>query len=337
MLGKKFDVISIGDTTLDVFLELDEADVSVQCGADEADCKLLIPWPEKIPVKKLTNVPAVGNAANVAVGSARLQLKSALYTILGKDQTGKEAFEVLKSEKVAKDYIIWDRQRGTNYSTVLNFKGDRAILVYHEHRDYDLPKLAEADWVYLTAIGKGHEKMDQQIIDYVKKIGAKLAFNPGDQQLKEGFEVLKPIIQNCTILFINKQETQRLLNKKAEIKELLQLMHNEGPKIVVITDGPNGSYCYDGTDYYFQQVLKVPMIEMTGTGDSYATGFVSALQLGKDIPTAMKWGTTNAASVLQKTGAREGLLHRKDMEGFIDGTVKFDFIQDNSALNPQKI
>lgn len=333
----KFDVISIGDTTLDVFLELDETDVSVQCGPDGEDCKLQIPWPTKIPVKKITNVPAVGNAANVAVGCARLGLKTALYTILGHDKSGQEAFEKLKSEGVAKDYIIWDKHRGTNYSTVLNLKGERTILVYHEHRDYNLPKLAKTDWLYYTALGKGHEALDQQIIDYVQNTGAKLGFNPGDQQLKEGFEILKPIVKKCTVLFINKEEAEKLLGKKAEIKELLQLMHNEGPKIVVITDGPKGSYSFDGTDMYFQEVLKVPLVEMTGTGDSYATGFISALHLGLSIPEAMKWGTTNAAAKLQQIGAQAGLLNRKQMEGFMRGTVTLDFIKDNSGLNPQKI
>src|SRR3989344_2255719 len=334
---KKFDVISIGDTTLDVFLELDESDAKVQCDANGEDCKLLLSWPDKIPVKKITNVPAGGNAANVAVGCARLGLKTALYTILGNDQRGKEAFEKLKSEGIYKDYIVWDKNRGTNYSTVINLKGERTILVYHEPRDYDLPKLAGTDWVYLTAVGHGREKVDQQIIDYVEKTGAKLGFNPGDQQLKEGFEKMKSIVKKCTVFFINKEEAERLLGKKAEIKELLQLMHNEGPKIVVITDGGKGSYSFDGTDFYFQEVLHVPLIEMTGTGDSYATGFISALHLGKDIAEGMKWGTANAAAKLQQIGAQKGLLNRKQMEGFINGTVTFDFMKSNSGLHPEKI
>ena len=338
MLSKKFDVISIGDTTLDVFMELDQANAKVVCqDGDDGECILQLAWADKIPVKKVTKVYAVGNAANVAIGCARLGLKAALYTILGEDSTGQDCFAVLKSEGVAKDYITWDKKRGSNYSAVINYKGERTILVYHQPRTYNLPKLAKADWIYLTAIGKGHEKLDQQIIDYVQKTGAKLGYNPGDLQLREGFEAMKPLIRHCQVFFVNKQEAQRLVGKNEDMKELLKSLHNEGAKIAVITDGIKGSYVFDGTDYYFQEVLKVPLIEMTGTGDSYATGFVSALHLGQDIPTAMKWGTTNAAAKLQKIGAREGLLHRKEIEGFIAGTVQFDFIKDNSDLHPKKI
>jgi len=338
MLGKKFDVISIGDTTLDVFMELADENAKVVCqNGDEDDCVIQLAWADKIPVKKVTKVYAVGNAANVAVGCSRLGLKAALYTILGDDKEGKECFAVLKSEKVAKDYIVWDKKRGSNYSAVINYKGERTILVYHEPRTYELPKLASADWIYLTAIGKGHEKLDQQIVEYVNKTGAKLGYNPGDLQLREGCEAMKPLIEKCEVFFVNKQEAERLLGKKAEIKELLLALHTVGPKMVVITDGGKGSYAFDGTDYYFQEVLHVPLIEMTGTGDSYATGFICALQLGKPITEAMKWGTTNAAAKLQQIGAQKGLLTRKQMEGFIAGTTTFDFIKDNAGLNPQKI
>ncbi len=331
----KFDVISIGDTMLDVFSELEDA--KIQCDANEENCLLCIAWADKVAVKKLTKIPAVGNSANVAVGCSRLGLKSAFYTILGTDSSGKESLERLKAEGVRKDYIVFDKKRGTNYSTVINFKGERTILVYHEPRDYNLPKLAKASWVYLSSLGENHQKVHQQVVDYVVKTGAKLGFNPGTHQFKDGLEGLKPLLKNTTAFFVNKEEAERLVGKNEDVKVLLQLLHNEGVKIVVITDGKKGSYSFDGTNFYFQEVLSVPIIEMTGCGDSYSTGFMSALHLGLDISEAMKWGTVNAASVLQKIGAQEGLLYRKELEGFIKGTAKLDFINDNSQLNVKKL
>ncbi len=332
---KKFDVIAIGDTMFDVFSELEEA--KIQCDANNEHCLICISWADKVAVKKLTKIPAVGNSANVAVGCARLGLKSALYTIIGNDADGKESLKCFKEEKVACDYIITDKKRGTNYSTVINYKGERTILVYHEPRDYNLPKLAKSEWIYLSSLGGGHQKLHQQIADYISKTGTKLGFNPGTHQLKDGLEGLKQLLKVTTVFFVNKEEAERLIGKDEDVKALLQLLHNEGAKIVVITDGSKGSYSFDGNDFYFQEVLHVPIIEMTGCGDSYSTGFISALHLGRDIPEAMKWGTVNAASVLQKIGAREGLLHRQELEGFIKGTSQLDFIKDNSQLHVEKI
>src|SRR3990167_4007569 len=102
-----FDLIAIGDSTVDVFLELHEA--SVNCEIDPEECKLVLDYADKIPVEKMTRVAAVGNAANTAIGTARLGLKAALYTLVGDDQDGEEMRQVFEKEKVAEDYIIVDK------------------------------------------------------------------------------------------------------------------------------------------------------------------------------------------------------------------------------------
>src|SRR3989344_9704372 len=128
-----------------------------------------VAFPEKIPAKKYTAVPAVGNSANVAIGARRLGLKTAFYTHLGYDHVGKEEIEIFKKEGVATDYVVWDKERGSNFSAVLNFQGDRTIIVHHEHRAYKLPKFAEAKWIYFSSLAEGHEVLHQEIPEYVKR------------------------------------------------------------------------------------------------------------------------------------------------------------------------
>ena len=306
-----FDIISIGDTTLDVFLDIDEA--SVSCEINKKNCRLCVNYADKIPVNKVTKIPGVGNAANFAVGSSRLGLKTALYTILGKDETGKEIYSHLKKEGVAPDYIQIDKTKGTNYSVVLNYMGERTIFVFHEHRNYKLPKLKKAKWIYFTSLAAGHKTLHKSITDFVKKNKIKLVFNPGTFQLKEGLKVLRQIMKHCTLFIVNKEEAQRLVGSFNDIKKLLKLLKKEGSEIVVITDGPKGSHAFDGEKFYFQEIYDIKVVERTGCGDSYSTGFIAALVQGKSIQEAMRWGTVNAAFVLRKIGAQEGLLKKKDL------------------------
>ena len=217
----KFDLISIGDTTLDVFLELEE-EVKIIKEKKEKRSYLGLVNAEKIPVKKFTYVPAVGNSANVAIGVSRLGLKSALYTFLGQDQVGKEMFGILKKERVAEDYITFDTKKGSNYSVVLNYKGERTILVYHEKRNYTLPKLSLAQWIYFSSLAEGHSKLHSEIPEYIKKHKACLGFNPGSHQLREGLQKLRPILNVATVLFVNRQEAQTLVGKEEDIKKLMQ-------------------------------------------------------------------------------------------------------------------
>src|SRR5690606_28647104 len=83
-----------------------------------------------------------------------------------------------------------------------------------------------------------------------------------------------------------------------------------GPHIVVITDGPNGSYA----SYDFKLVTvpnypdPAPPYERTGAGDAFASTIVAALALGESMDTAMTWAPVNSAFVVEKMGAQQGLL-----------------------------
>lgn len=306
---KQFDVIAIGDTTQDIFLQM--SDASLQCDLDGNNCKICFDYADKIAVEKKTDIAGVGNAANHAIGVARLGLRSALYTVVGDDDQGHKAKRILEENKVDTKYVMFDKKRSTNLSIVINFRSERTIFVYHEPREYQLPQLDPAKWVYLTsASGDGVETLHQQTLTYLtKNSNVKLAFNPGTHQMHLGKEKLLPLLKRTEISFLNREECQRVLDVKTrEIKELAQGFHAIGVKIMVITDGPKGSYVSDGKQIWFLDIFDGPVVERTGTGDAYGSGFLSAIIKGQDIPTAMLWGNANSTSKVQYIGAREGLL-----------------------------
>ncbi|MCF6276431.1 MAG: carbohydrate kinase family protein [Candidatus Magasanikbacteria bacterium] len=321
-----YDIISIGDTTTDVFLEIDQA--TVNCKIKKDICQLCVDYADKIPVNKIIRLHGVGNAANSAVGASRLGLKTAIYTVVGNDIGGKEAKKNFTKEKVSSKFLKIDKTKPTNYSTVLNFDGERTIFVYHESREYKLPKFGKSKWIYFTSLAFGHKPLHKQLLNYLEKSGAKLAFNPGTFQIKEGLKVLKPILKKTEVLSVNKREAQILLKNNSSVPILLKEFYNLGVKKVVITDGPKGSYTYNGEDMYKMGIFDTPILERTGAGDAYTIAFVSALVLENNIKTAMRWGTFNASSVVQHLGAQAGLLN-------LDGIKKM--IKNNKNIKPQKI
>jgi sugar/nucleoside kinase (ribokinase family) len=96
-------------------------------------------------------------------------------------------------------------------------------------------------------------------------------------------------------------------------------MKKLGPKIPVITDGPNGAYAFDGQKTWFHPIYPdpAPPVDRTGAGDSFASTLTSALALGLPLEQAMSWGPVNSMSVVQKIGAQEGLLPREKLEEFL--------------------
>ena len=307
------DLIAIGDSTLDVFLNIHEATVS--CQLNKSHCLLCLEYAEKVPVESVVKVPGAGNASNAAIGGSRLGLQSAIVSIVGNDDVGQDVIKSWKKEKVSTAYVQVDRKRETNYSAVLSFQGERTILVYHQPRVYRLPTLPPTKWIYYTSIGKKHEQMEKQLLMHLKKHPTiKLAFNPGTHQLHRGLKSLKPAIARSDLFIINKEEAIRLLEDgERPVPNMLMSFAHMGAKQVVITDGDKGSYATDGQKIWFCPIFPGPVKERTGAGDSYTIGTLYGLYDGHPLPSAMRYGTANAWSVVQKIGPQAGLLTKSSL------------------------
>ncbi len=319
-------MIAIGDTTQDIFLGMSEA--SVQCNLDGEKCIICFDYANKIPVDSKTDVPAVGNAANHAIGIARQNLRAAIYTVVGDDVQGHIAHDVFHDEGVETEYVQFDPKHGTNFSCVINYHAERTIFVYHEPREYKVPHFKTAKWVYLTsASGDGVKTLHEQVLSYlIENPDVKLSFNPGTYQMKLGREALRPLLARCQVLFLNREEAARVLAVEThDVKELITGCHELGAKIMVLTDGPDGAYVSDGKTIWFLGIFEGAVVERTGCGDAFGSGFMGALIAGKTLEEAMLYGNANSTSVLQHVGAREGLLSVKKMEKMIEA---------NSSVRP---
>lgn len=306
------DLISVGDSTLDTFVRINDA--SVQCTLDKHVCKLCLNYADKIPITRLDQKIA-GNACNVAVGASRLGLKAGIYSVVGDDDTGKKIVRALKQEHVSQKYVRIDRGQSSNYSVVLNFKGERTILVYHHPREYVLPKFEPCQWIYYTSVANHYAPLERDLLEYVKrtKHPVRLAYNPGTHQLRNGLVKMREVLRRTSVLFLNKEEAQSLV-RSTSIKGSLVALKRLGPDIVVITDGDAGAYAHNGHGDWFMPIFPTPVVEKTGAGDSFATGFLAGLMRGQTVGEAMRWGTANSTSVIGQIGPQAGLLTALEMK-----------------------
>lgn len=312
-----FDLISIGDCVVDTFIPLTDAKVL----NDKGEAMLAMRYGDKIPVGDSISLVA-GNAANNAVGASRLKLNTAIYTHIGNKDDDENDFRIknkLKKEGVDTRFIAEDPNLPSNHHVVLNFKGERTILIYHQPWKYKLPDLDKTKWVYFTSLGPTfmESNLIAELTNYLERTNTRLLFNPGTFQLKSGIKK-SPRLLSLTELFIVNQEEAKLIlgipeEKRKEIKKLLKGLLDLGPKMVVITDGEEGSYGYDGESYYHLEIFPAHLVEMTGAGDGFATGVLAGLFFGKDLPEAMRWGAANGASVVEQVGPQAGLLTYSQM------------------------
>lgn len=312
-----WDVLAIGDTTIDAFIRLKDA--RVHCDINDEHCVLCVRFGDKVPYESVEIVPAVGNAANAAVACARLGLKTALRVYVGNDENGTLCTNTFAQEGIDTSLIVREPGKYTNYHYVLWYETERTILVKHEHFSYSLPPLPEPPkWIYLSSLGEGTLNYHREILSYLDAHkNVKLAFQPGTFQIRLGTVELRDIYARTDVFFCNKEEAQTILKTdERNEKKLLEAMRRLGPDIVVITDGRKGAFAADehGAWHVPMYPDPAPPLQRTGAGDASASTTIAFLIQGFSLDEALMRGLINAASVVQGVGAQKGLLTRDKIE-----------------------
>jgi ribokinase len=318
---REIDLVGVGDLVVDTFIELNDAWIEDDNPAQSRE--LCMHFGDKLPYKKAVTIYGTGNSINAAHAAKKLGLSTAIITDTGNGELSKACLNQLKKNNIDTSYVTRHANQDTNHNFVLRFREDRTILVHHNEYNYSLPKNLKIipKWIYLSSLSKNSLDYHQEIINYLNRNPQiKLAFQPGTFQIKLGYEKLKELYQKSNIFFCNKEEAQKILNTKEEnISKLLEMLHELGPKMVVITDGPAGAYVFDGVKKFHGPMFPdiAPPVDRTGAGDAFSSTFTSAIILGKDIETALKWAPINSMSVVQYIGAQAGHLTISEIEGFL--------------------
>jgi ribokinase len=315
---QNIDFLAIGDVVTDCFIRLKDAEA--HCDIDDHNCKLCMRFGDKVPFESAEDIRAVGNSANAAVSAARLGLKSALLSHVGKDYHGEQCLEELKLNNVDTTYMGVHDGLPTNYHYVLWYGVERTILVKHTEFPYSIPEnMPVPNMIYLSSMGENSREYHYAIASYVAKHPeVKLVFQPGTFQMKLGTEELKDIYANTYAFFCNIEEAQRILKtEEKDVKILMKSLHVLGPKNVFVTDGIKGAYASDGKDMWFMPIYPHAPFERTGAGDAFSSTVAAALLQGKTVPEALVWGPINSMSVVQYVGAQKGLLTLEKLQQHI--------------------
>src|SRR5690606_38663189 len=96
-------------------------------------------------------------------------------------------------------------------------------------------------------------------------------------------------------------------------------LFKHSPELIVIKHGVEGSYAYAKSGEVFRgNAYLTKVLKTFGAGDSYASAFLYALMKGKDIETALKYGSASAAIVVSKHSSSEAMPIVKEIEQFIE-------------------
>lgn len=254
-----------------------------------------------------------GGATNAAVTFARQGIDSSFVGKIGNDIAANGVIQSLDDEHVDTSGVITS-DKGTQYSTVLLAdNGERTILIYrgaantHTPEDYRSLDLEGNDWIYVSSFAGAVEALDV-IFEIAQKAQVKVAFNPGEAELEKP-ELLKGLLDSVDVLIVNKEEARKIVEGESS-EELARHMLSY-VDVAVVSDGPNGVVATDGKSVVQAGMYEdVPVLDRTGAGDAFGSGFLSYFAQGRSLKDSVIFASANSTSVVQKIGAKEGILHK---------------------------
>lgn len=319
----KYDVVVVGGATEDITFYTSEG-VLIDNKKDILRQKLLgFEYGAKIKIDRSDSFYG-GGAANAAVNMSSLGLKVGGIITIGDDERGEMIKKNLRKRGVdTKSLQVIKGQSGFSFTLIgpgnehvifSNRAANNALKI----TDADLKALKSAKWVYVSSLSGKWASVCDRVFSLP---GAKIAWNPGNTQLCAGVKKIKKYLEKTAILSLNKDESTELVlsdprhkdkshSYLSDVGNLLRIIKSYGVGIVIVTNGLDGAYAFDGMTVYHQPIKKSRKVaDTTGVGDCFASSFVAGYELSQgDIKRSMRLAMANTSSLVEKPGAQNGFL-----------------------------
>jgi len=257
-----------------------------------------------------------GKGSNQAVGTARLGASSALVGYIGTDKLASIATDLYAAEGVDASLVLPREERATGVGfIILNDKGENFIIL-----DMGANELLDAAAVEAASERIGRSDVVMTVLE-IPTEAARRAMELGRE--KGAHTILNPaparavpddLFAAVDYLTPNESELRILLGLPADdprsSRELAHELRRRGVKNVVVTLGRAGALIL--TDELDVMVPSIPVdvVDTTGAGDAFNSGFAMALAEGRDIVDAVRFGVVCGGIACTRLGVIPSLPDR---------------------------
>ncbi|MVX63817.1 sugar kinase [Clostridium chromiireducens] len=271
-----------------------------------------------------------GAELNVAMGCARLGLKSGWISRLGNDDFGKHILKTARGEGIDTSEV----QLVDGYPTSVYFRevladGSSRSFYYREKsptstmkcEDLNEEYFKSAKVLHITGVFPSITKNNQEIILEAVKLAKKnnltVSFDPNIRlkmwTKEEAKEYIEKLLPDVDILLIGDEEIEILLGD-VTIEDAIKTFHGYGIGKVVVKKGAKGALGSDGENIYEVDAIKPKaLVDTVGAGDGFAAGFLNALIKGEDLEGCVRYANAVGSLVVGVEGDNEGLPYHEDV------------------------
>jgi 5-dehydro-2-deoxygluconokinase len=275
-----------------------------------------------------------GCPANIAIGTARLGLKSGLITRVGDEQMGRFIREQLAREGVETAGVVTDPDRLTalvllavqdeGVSPMIFYRSDCADMALNVD-DIDEALIASARAIVVTGthfsraasaaaqhkaieIARRHDRKIVFDIDYRPNLWALAGHAEGFARYVKSPRVtaaMQQVLPACDLV-VGTEEEIMIASGAETLDAALQAIRALTPATIVLKRGAMGCIVFDGpitdigTSGIVGQGFPIEVYNVLGAGDAFMSGFLRGWLGGETLATAATWANACGAFAVSR-------------------------------------
>lgn len=256
-----------------------------------------------------------GAPSNIAINVNRLGIRSEIVSAVGSDGLGTFLLRRLQQEGMETKSI--QRVDASTSLVVVTKSRTTPVPIFYRDADYQMTfdasleqKIANSKVVHFSCwpISRTPARHTlEKVIEEARSQGLLIGFDPNYhpmiwQRGEDGAQYVKSIISKVDVIKPSEDDAERLFGKDEPIKQLEKFLEL-GAKLVIMTLGKDGAIVSNGRETLSFDSLATEVVDTTGAGDAFWSGFYTALIKGHSIREALHLGFAVSAYKLRFTGA----------------------------------
>lgn len=256
-----------------------------------------------------------GSPSNIAMNATKLGIRSLVSAAVGDDGFGKYLIDHLREAGINPEGV--QMVDGSTSMVVVNKSKSTPIPIFYRDADYRLAYtpvlekfIAQSKVVHFSCWPISREPVRQtieQVLEMARKQGFLVGFDPNYhpmiwQKGEDGVSYVKSVIGKVDIVKPSEDDAERLFGKDTpenHVRRFVEL----GAKLVIMTLGKDGAIVSNGSETVRFGSLAKEVVDTTGAGDAFWSGFYAGLVKGHSVRNALTLGFAVSAYKLKFTGA----------------------------------
>ena len=305
-------VLGIGNALVDALIQLENDTLIEEMGFPKGSMQLVDEATSASIKEKCRDfdkeMASGGSAANTIHGLARLGIETAFIGTIGDDETGRFFKDDLEKSKI-KPLLKVSKTPSGIANTLISKDGERTFgtflgaAIELSKKDLELSQFEGYDFLHVEGyLVQNHELLETSL-KLAKQAGLKISLDMASfNVVEDNLDFLKTMVSKYVdIVFANEEEAKAFTGQEPE--EALETLAQQC-EIAVVKVGSKGSMIKTGGVRTDVEAIKTTVVDTTGAGDLYASGFLYGIIHDLGVANAGRLGSLLASTVIQKIGAK---------------------------------